>query len=783
MPREMAFIRDLRGLLPARFAEAEAARQLGRMLAVYGLVGVVGGLMAALFHWTVVRLSDLLLVSTVGVNPSASGWESGPVNASWPDLNRLWILLIPAAGALVAGIVSARFAPETMGTGTDLVIETYHRQGGRLRRRVPWVKLLSSSATVGTGGSAGVEGPVGAIVAGMGSLIGRMLKADVTEQRRLLMAGFAAGIGAVFHTPMGASILAAEVLYRDLDIEHEVLVPSIIASTVAYGTYGVVAGWEPIWLIPPVGFHSILELGPYLVLAIVAAAGGRLFIRIHHFIHHHIGAQRRFPLWLRPAVGGLGVGAVGLFVPQALGGGYGIAQAAIDGSAPIWILLLLALTKMLTSSLTAGSGGSGGLFAPSLVIGAAIGGAVGLATNMIWPSLDVSPAAFAIVGMAGFFSAVLNAPLSTVIMVSELAGSYRLLVPTLWVAIVAWSVDRKRSLYDAQVDSRLEAPGHLADMMDAVLRRIRVREAMTPGGSPPVTVAPSMHLRELVAVFASSQQAVFPVVDGGRLRGVVDGRQLRRTLGAVGIDDVLIARDFQAKALTTELDASLYDAVSAMAASGYDDILVVDDEDSSRLVGILSRREIVNAYHRRMLETAAGATGKGAASEAATGDAADGPPATDLVAALERGGVLVGLDGHDRQEILQAIVDRAELPGLCDREALTSRLLEREALGSTNIGGGIALPHPGTHALQGLSEPRVVIALLRSPRPWAESDPEPVDTVCMLLAPEGEVHLALVGALARSLSDPGLQQLLRERASTEAIMGRFRELNRTLETQ
>ncbi|MEZ4265531.1 MAG: chloride channel protein [Myxococcota bacterium] len=763
-------------MIPARFVEAEAARQLGRMLAMYGLVGIVAGLVAALFQWGVLALGDLLLLSTTGVNPSATGWDSGPVSASLPDASRFWVLLIPTVGALVAGLVSARFAPETMGSGTDLVIDAYHRQSGRLRRRVPWVKLISSTATVGSGGSAGVEGPVGAIAAGVGSFIGRVLNVDVADQRRLLMAGFAAGIGAIFHTPMGASILAAEVLYRDLDIEHEVLVPAIIASTVAYGIFGVVAGWEPVWLIPPVDFGSVLELGPYLVLAFAAAFGGRLFIHINRQVHQHLGARRSVPLWLRPAIGGVLVGAIGLFVPQALGGGYGIAQAAIDGSAPFWVLLFLALTKMVSTAFTAGSGGSGGLFTPSLVIGAAIGGAIGLATNLVWPSLNVNPAAFAIVGMAGFFSSVLNAPISTVIMVSEISGSYRLLVPTLWVAIIAWSLDRRNTLSDAQVDSRLEAPGHLADMMDAVLRRIQVRDALNLEGPATVTVPPSMHLRELVAIFASSQQAVFPVVEGERLRGVVDGRQLRRTLGAVGIDDVLIARDFQAKALTTQLGASLYDAVVAMAASGYDDILVVEDDDATRLVGILSRREIVNAYHRRMLETAQSASPPASARSSETGGSA-APAATNLVAALERGGLLVGIDGKGRTEILRKIVARADLPGNCERSALVERLLERESLGSTNIGGGIALPHPGTHALGGLAEPRVFIALLKRPRPWAEDDSEQVDTVCMLLAPEGEVHLALVGALARSLMDPALQALLRGRASTPAIMARFRELN------
>lgn len=767
--------------LPLALRPSPEARLVGRLLAIGGLVGVVAGLAAVAFTFLVEVTGLHVLGALAGIDPTAHGRDAGPAGISPPSGPRWWVLVLPALGALASGWLCARFAPEAMGTGTGSVIDTYHRRNGAVRRRVPGVKSAASALTIGSGGSAGVEGPIGFIAAGLSASLARLLRLSGVERRILLMAGFAAGIGAVFHAPMAASIFAAEVLYREMDLEHEVLVPSIIASTVAYAVYGAVHGWDPIWRIPPVGFHGILELVPYLALAIVVALAGRLFIALEHGIHRRLGQAQGIPLWLRPAVGGLGVGLIGLWIPQATGVGYGIAQTAIDGSVGVLTLLALAGAKMVTSTLTAGSGGSGGLFAPSLVIGAALGGVVAGATRQIAPGLAIDPAAFAIVGMAGFFANVINAPLSTVIMVSELAGTYRLLVPTLWVCVIAWLLNRRSSLYPEQPPSRLDAPGHLADMMGAVLRRITVRDAMDPRRPPPVTVSPETPLRELVYHFAHTQQGVFPISDPrtGRMTGVVDGRELRRVLGEVGIDELLIARDFQVPATTAHPGESLRDVVGRMTASGYDEVLIVDEHDPGKLIGILSRREIVNAYHRKMLETAPESVEAEAAVESRAGDAEAAADLANLAAALERGGVLRGLRADTREEALAAIVGQADFPPEADRRRLLEMLLERESLGSTHIGDGVALPHPQTDELPGLREPRLVIALLTRPVPWGDApDADPVDTVCMLIAPSGPVHLALLGALARALSDATLRELLQRRASARALLDRLTALQR-----
>ncbi|MCA9516157.1 MAG: chloride channel protein, partial [Myxococcales bacterium] len=700
------------------------AAQLGRMLAIYGLLGVLAGLTALVFVTLVHETGHLVLGETAGIDPTARGLGPYGSELALPSGGLWWLLLIPGAGFLISGLLSAYFAPETMGTGTGGIIDAYHRKGGVIRRRVPLVKMLASAATIGSGGSAGVEGPVGFIAGGIGSTIGRIFKLPATERRILVMAGFAAGIGAVFHAPMAASVFAAEVLYRELDLEHEVLVPSIIASTLAYAVYGAVHGWDAIWVLPKVQFDSVVELVPYLVLAIVCALGGRLFIALEHGFHRAIGANERLPLWVRPAIGGVLVGVIGLFFPQVIGVGYGVAQLAIDGKTGLLVLLVLAVAKMFTSALTAGTGGSGGLFAPSLVIGGVLGSAVAAATNSVAPGLGVDPAAFAVVGMAGFFAAVINAPISTVIMVSELVGSYRLLVPTLWVCVIAWFAARKYNLYAEQVANRMAAPGHVADMMTAVLHRIRVKNAMEPGKAPPVTVSPNTRLRDLVRHFAGTIQGVFPIIEprDGRLVGVVDGWALRRTVGESGIDDMLVAADFLAPALTAHPEDHLDAVVEEMAKAGFDEVLIVENNEKSTLVGILSRREIVSAYHREMLSSSGAGAGAGAdgGAKPTRGPSAK-PGVVDLGVALARGGVVHALRGHTRSEVLEDLVNRAALPAGIDKKRLLAQLIEREQLGSTYVGDGIAFPHPSSTEGCGIELPVACIATTRKPVPWADA--------------------------------------------------------------
>jgi chloride channel protein, CIC family len=749
-------------------------RQLGRALLLFAVVGLVAGLAAVLFA-RMVRGAEVWLLEPVlgGASPARSLSELRlPTGAGW------LILVLPTLGGFIVGQICSRYCPEAMGAGVGTVIDAYHRRGGLIRRRVPFVKAVCSAVTIGTGGSAGTEGPIGQISAGLGAWISRLLKLSRGERQIVVMAGFAAGIGAIFGAPMAAAIFAAEVLYRDADMEHEVLVPSIIAATVAYAVFGTVEGEGWGFAVPDIAFEPGLQLVPYLLLGVVMAAAARGFIVFFTTLQSRWGFSPRIRLWLRPTLGGLGVGIIGLVLPLALGRGTEMAQLTLGGELSLGLLLVLAFAKMTTTTLTAGMGGSGGLFFPSLLIGGALGAAVGTATAELIPALGIQTAGFAVVGMAGFFAAVSNAPLSTVIMVAEIVGSYTLVVPALWVCTVAWLLNRGNGVYRQQVDTRLDAPSRLSDMMGAVLQKIPVSEAATLDRSRLVTVTPGASLREMVQLFADSTQAVFPIVGpDGRLRGVVDGQLVRRTLGEAGFDDLLIADDFLSDAVTVTPDDSLHDAITKMTAWGHDYLVVVSKQARGELVGLLSRRQIVTAYHRRMLEVVPPPTGVHEVIAGAE-EALDEEP-NSLAAALARGGLVTGLEAESPNDALAKLVAGARLPPVLDRARLIARLCEREELSSTGVGDGVAIPHPHARDLE-VDPPWVVLGLLARPVPWNAYDGVPVDVVFLLLASSGERHLQLLSRLARSVADSGLRELLRQGASMPAILRRVRELEEEL---
>ena len=736
---------------------------------IFGSLGVISGLSGALFVEMIQAIEDLVLDPVIG-----GGSVESLARLSFPSGARWLLLVIPATGGLITGLICSRFCPEAMGAGVGNVIDAYHQRGGHIRLRVPFVKSFTSALTIGTGGSAGIEGPIGQICAGIGAWISRLMHLSRGERQVVVMAGFAAGIGAVFHAPMAAAIFASEVLYREVDMETEVLVPSIITSTVAFAVYGSVMSDTAFLVLPPVAFGSGAELLPYLALGAVLAVSARFFIWFYRAFQGTFGFRPSIPLWLRPVLGGIGVGLVGLFFPLAIGLGGKMAQMTVDGHIGPAMLLALAGAKMLTTAMTAGMGGSGGLFAPSLIIGGALGAAVGAAAAQIAPSLVVEPAAYAVVGMAGFFAAVANAPLSTVIMVAEVVGSYSLIVPALWVCTFTWLLNRGRGVYYQQVSGRWDAPSRLPDMMGAVLHRISVDDALSTEQAGMVTVDPAMRLRDMVQLFSETTQAIFPIVgDDGRLQGVVDGQLLRRTLGESGFDELLIATDFLHAAATVRRSDTLYDAVLLMTECGFDHLVVVEEEDTTQLTGLLSRREVVSAYHRRMLAS----TPEVSSSPAVAGADSVAGPAGTLEAALAAGGMVTRLDGGSPGEVLRQLIEGAPLPADLDADSLLERLLEREELSSTGVGDGVALPHP--HASDWLlPQPVVIVGLLDRDIDWNAFDGKPVDTVLLLLASSDREHLALLAGLARAISDPTLRKLLRRRASLGNILKRVAELER-----
>lgn len=445
---------------------------VGRTALLSAAVGLFTGAAGAAFVLALDLAGRHLLEGLAGAHLlRAAGEAPAPPGEHAPVP---WLLaLLPAAGALLGGLAS-RWAPEVRGGGADQAIEAIHERGGLLRVRVLPLKLLASVATLGTGGAGGREGPTFLIGGAAGSIAARLLPASAAERRLLVVAGLAAGLTAVFRTPLGAALLAVEVLYRD-DFETDALVPAIIASVSSYALATTILGTRPLFgALPPHPFVAG-HLPLYALLALLCAAAGVLLVGALRAVRT-LSARLPGPAWARPGAGGLALGlaALGLHlawphlgaVPAAsalLGGGYGLAQLAVGPAAAApWsaagLLLALAALRVLATALTVGSGGSAGDFAPALVVGALLGAALGEAARGLTGDPALQPGAFALVGMAALYGGVAHVPLSAVVLVSELAGSYDLLVPLMLAAGAAHLLLRRVSLYPAQRPGRRAAP-------------------------------------------------------------------------------------------------------------------------------------------------------------------------------------------------------------------------------------------------------------------------------------------------------------------------------------
>jgi CIC family chloride channel protein len=607
--------RRARAYLPIFFAAASPLdlRILGRMLWRAALVGAAAGLLGAAFFAGVEYLQRLLLDELAGytvLRAHGETFAAGPPSGNF----RPWILwILPAIGGLVCGLLT-RSVPEARGGGSDTMMEAFHVRGGLIRRRVIGVKTLASVATLGTGGAGGREGPTMLVGGAIGSVVGRVLHVSTRERRILLIAGVAAGISAVFRTPLGAALLAVEVLYKD-GFESDALIPSVLASVVAYSIVISIFGESTLFSHSPRFPFVAAHLPLYAFLAIVLSACAIGFLRVFRAVHRAADALPG-PIWLRPALGGLALGILATPIVMLvgdqlgaqgqglgiLGGGYGAAQTAITGASwlpagwnAVGLLCLLAGAKVLAASLTIGSGGSAGDFAPSLAIGALLGGAFGRAAHLVLGDPSIDPGAFALVGMGVFYGGIAHVPLAALVLVCELAGNYDLLVQLMLALAVAFVVLRKRTLYTAQVASQRESPVHRDTLLLEALQAIRVADLVARSG-PHTTFAPATPASEmLVKASDITSQDVFPVIDeDGVLRGLVTADSLRVLAADREGTTWALAADLMIPPVTVTPEDDLRRAAERLVGNGLREIPVLGSD--GRIVGFIDEAEIARVY-------------------------------------------------------------------------------------------------------------------------------------------------------------------------------------------
>ena len=577
-------INSWRRLLQQRIRSASYLR---KWVVLGALIGVVGGLGAIVFYTALEVATQVFLGGLAGYVPPTPAGEGG---ALITDAARPWAIpLVVALGGLISGIIVFRLAPEAEGHGTDAAIAAYHHRPRGIRARIPLIKLVASAVTIGSGGSGGREGPTAQISAGFGSFLGRALDLDARDARIAVAVGMAAGIGAIFRAPLGGAILGAELLYRD-DVESEALVPSFIATIVAYSIFGAVEGFSPIFGTQArFGFSNPAQLPWYALIGLVCGLVGLLYIRNFYGLTAWFG-RWRMPRALRPAIAGFAVGCIGLILPGALGTGYGYVQVGLDRQTllgmDLWIILALPFAKILATSLSIGSGGSGGIFGPGMVVGGLLGAGIWRLLEPIAPAIPAEPAPFVIVAMMALFGSVAHAPLAVMLMVAEMTGNLSMLAPAMVAVGLATFIVGQKSIYSSQLATRADSPAHRFRFAMPLL-------AAVPVGDAARQARVVLNVGDTVGTARARMEALgapgAPIIGrDGTVAGLIDLETLEHLPDDEPIPSSAIVREPILAA-----DDGLDDALGSLADNRRSWAPV---SAGGRLAGVLSVRDAMSAY-------------------------------------------------------------------------------------------------------------------------------------------------------------------------------------------
>lgn len=550
----------------------------GLVLAV--VIGVMAGLGAVVFRWLIAFFQSFFL-------------EGGSHVLGF--MGDYYIILVPAAGGLIVGCLVYYFAREARGHGVPEVMEAVALHGGRIRPRVALIKVLASSVCIGSGGSIGREGPIVQIGSTVGSAVGQWLKLPEETLRVMVACGAAGGIAATFNAPIAGVLFALEVILGRVVTRRfgYVVISAVVADFLAQAFIGNTRAF----ILPEFGITSGWEFGFYVVLGILAGLASQAFMRTLYWLESRFDSLK-IPEIIKPVLGGLVVGAVGLYSLDLLGVGYeGITQA-LSGNLTLGILVTYLALKIVATSFTLGSGGSGGIFAPSLFMGAMLGMATGTFFGNIFPSLTSPASAYGVVGMAAVFAGAARAPFSAIIIIYELTGNYAIVLPLMTAVVISTLVSRAISR-DSIYTLKLSRRGVNLDQEELgdILRRTTVKETMTKGFP---TVPASLTIKQLIKVFQKTGHHGFPVLDDtGQLAGVVTDTAVTRHLETTASEHRLTVGDIVLKdpyvAYPDQTLARLLEAIEESEAR----IPVVSRENRKQFLGVVGRHELITAYRKK----------------------------------------------------------------------------------------------------------------------------------------------------------------------------------------
>ncbi len=564
-------------------------------------IGIIAGLGSIVF-FEGLKFATSYFLGGAGFFPPESG-ENLTQTLNWAAPTRLWLIpVIITLGGLISGLLVFGLAPEAEGHGTDAAIRAFHRENGVIRKRIPIVKMLASIVTISTGGSAGREGPIAHICAGFGSFIGSVFKLNARDRRMAVTIGVGAGVGSIFKAPLGGALLSTEILYMR-DFEKEALIPSVIASIVGFSIFSYWDGPDPIFYVSHYTW-SIQQIPFFMALGLACAAVGLLYISAFYSTRDFF-KKLKVPNHFKPAIGAAVVGILAvtliILIPEengaaglgGLGMGYGFIQLAMYNQLPIKIMFILIFVKIAMTSLTIGSGGSGGVFAPGLVIGAMVGGTVGALFNLFFPGivpLEAIPA-FVIIGMMALFGGVAKAPIAVIVMVSEMTGDFTLLLPSM-VAIVASLILINKTIYREQVPTRLDSPAHMGEYFMSLLEVPSVDDATRKEYN---SITPETSIKDAILSMKRGVNTL-PVIENEKLIGGISLKDIAEvpqvSWKATKVIDII------SEPPIIDRNCTLLEASQRMDETGGETFFVTDRKDSKKVVGIITRQDIIRVYSK-----------------------------------------------------------------------------------------------------------------------------------------------------------------------------------------
>jgi len=529
-----------------------------------------------------------------------AGWFADPVDPleSARTLASHWLILIPALGGLIVGPLIYFLAPEARGPGIPEVMEAVALRGGAIRRRVVALKTLASAISIGSGGSVGREGPIVQIGAAVASWFGQLLKVPPRQLRTLVGCGSAAGIAATFNAPIAGALFAVEIVIGDFAISQ--FSPIVISSVVATVVSRLFLGNHPAFLVPQYDLVSPFELLPYVGVGVVAGLVALAFIR-SLAIAEDIFEAIPIPEYLRASLGGLCVGLIGMFLPQVFGVGYETINQALVGQLPATLLGLLLVAKLAATSITIGSGGSGGIFAPSLFLGAALGGLLGGVVHQMFPESTASSGAYALVTMGAVVAACTHAPITAIIMIFEMTQTIEIVPPLMAACVISTLVTTflyRDSIYTQKL--RRRGVELKQDENPNVLKSLYVRDIVDRN---PEVIPASTSFSEVMELIVQSDHSEFFVENGrGEFTGAIYLRQVRRLLQEQEeLRAIVVAGDMVEERVSVTEDDNL-DVVMRIFSRGMaSEIAVVDAMNPRRLIGSVHEREVMSAYNQEAL--------------------------------------------------------------------------------------------------------------------------------------------------------------------------------------